>query len=572
MSFQWLKKSWLWFYLGISVFLFLARVILFVSQYGGVEHDSGWYIGVARNLAERGIYASYTNTLVEEGKGAFPSIHHRFSVQDENGFSYFPAGVTVGPGYIFPQAFIFKIFGFGWWQLRSWPLLAYGLLLGLLFYLIWFLGGFIALVLFQLWLWLYPQLTINFAFEAFGETIALFYLLSSFFLFYLSGIKKRKNSLVFLAGVFASLTILTKNLFALTLFAFAPIALAELVSQRQFKSWLKRWFLFALGLSLPFIAFEAYRYFSLTTQFGRVGYSAINEDIRLTWQSGGSGLGNFNFKNLDRLFILRKFLVWSDIGIYRFKWPFLFLTLSPLLLLPFTKEKRRPLLFLLFFASLISFVWFLLISPTGWGRHVWQGLVLGMMLLSLVVGRFLTATKAFWLTKAMALLMLGLLFWPAFSSPNTMASFKLTGGEIIRWRSISTQRLLPGFPVTPIFSLKDQKELQAFFLSHIEKKDRIYFHQGFLVAEASPLVDKVFYPLLRYQDSPGNQIGKASQDSPEGKAYLLFGPYQRGEWSIVGENYFPYQTRKFCAETVFNNPSYTLCRLRKGLSRSQVLD
>ncbi len=125
-------------FIVVSVIVFLLRVLFFAAPYGSVEHDSGWIMGVAKNLALRGIYASYTNTITEEGAGDFPSIHHRFSVQDENGYSYFPAGASVGPGYILPEAGIIRVFGSGWWQYRAWPLICYTGLLLLLFSL---LGG-----------------------------------------------------------------------------------------------------------------------------------------------------------------------------------------------------------------------------------------------------------------------------------------------------------------------------------------------------------------------------------------------------------------------------------------------
>ena len=103
------RTNWVNIYIFSTAFFFLFRVIFFASEFGAVEHDSGWYLGVARNLAQRGIYASYTNTIREEGIGAQPSIHGRFSVQDNNGYSYFPAGVTAGPGYVIPQAILLKI-------------------------------------------------------------------------------------------------------------------------------------------------------------------------------------------------------------------------------------------------------------------------------------------------------------------------------------------------------------------------------------------------------------------------------------------------------------------------------
>ena len=69
-----IKKNKLWLYLILTTFLFLIRVISFASDYGGIEHDSGWHLGMARNLAERGIFASYTNTLTEENESIQMSI------------------------------------------------------------------------------------------------------------------------------------------------------------------------------------------------------------------------------------------------------------------------------------------------------------------------------------------------------------------------------------------------------------------------------------------------------------------------------------------------------------------
>ena len=76
-------------YFLVTVGLFLFRVVWFAANFGSIEHDSGWFLGVAKNLANRGIYASYINTVEVEGAGVYPSLRRGLSIQDEKGFSCF---------------------------------------------------------------------------------------------------------------------------------------------------------------------------------------------------------------------------------------------------------------------------------------------------------------------------------------------------------------------------------------------------------------------------------------------------------------------------------------------------
>jgi hypothetical protein len=38
----------------------VVRIVVFVNEYGGVEHDGGWALGISRSVAERGVYTSLT--------------------------------------------------------------------------------------------------------------------------------------------------------------------------------------------------------------------------------------------------------------------------------------------------------------------------------------------------------------------------------------------------------------------------------------------------------------------------------------------------------------------------------
>ena len=300
-------------YFLVTVGLFLFRVVWFAANFGSIEHDSGWFLGVAKNLANRGIYASYINTVEVEGAGVYPSLRRGLSIQDEKGFSYFPAGVTVGPGYVFPQALLLKIFGNGYWQYRLWPLITYMGLLFSLFYLVWSLAGMWGLVIFQIWLWAVPQMTTTFAYEGFGEHIALFYLLVGYCLFLKAYQGKRSKVFFFFAGCFFAFAILTKLLFLITLCAFLPVALWEAYTKRnELKRVFWRWISLFAGFVVPVFLFEIYRFASIVPIFGIHLWNILNANTRLEFLYGGSGLhtlGSFNWT-----FIFQKLMIWPDVG------------------------------------------------------------------------------------------------------------------------------------------------------------------------------------------------------------------------------------------------------------------
>lgn len=557
------KKNAMFFYIPITVLFFVLRAIFFAASFGGVEHDSGWYLGVAKNLALRGIYASYTNTISEEGEGAHSSIHGRFSVQDDKGFSYFPAGVTAGPGYIFPEAFFLKAFGNGFWQYRLWPLSAYAILLFSLFFIVWQIGGLPSLLIFQVWLWAVPQLTTTYAYESYSEDIAFLFLLLSFGLYYLSTRSKKENWFIFFSGLFLSFSFLTKNLFFLLGLSFLLPLLWEVWKYRkQVIKVIIRWMLFAIGFALPVGLYEGYRYLFLVSHFGFAGWSAINEDIKLTFQSGGSGITSLNLKNLNWVFMLKKINIWLDVGI---KQPFLIWTillLSPLVVFKYSPKRLRVLIVLFYSSLLISFSWFILISPTGWARHVWQGIVLGMIIVSVTFGLSVRNTlknfkkSAFGIlliTVSLTVLLLGVVRYESLKM-----GFNLNQDTIEEWRRGRFIRGLEGLPSHPILSLSDQKGLTVFFKDNIKTQDRVYYAGWFIHAEASSLVDKVFYTLDRYfaldQKNPDN-----------GKSYLILGPYQQGPWALEPANYVSDKMSEMCEKDVFKNSSYSLCLLRRGL-------
>ncbi|NUQ65082.1 MAG: phospholipid carrier-dependent glycosyltransferase [Pirellulales bacterium] len=248
----------------------LARVVVFADHFGGVAQDSGWYLGVAKNLAHRGIYASYSNAIPEEPPGAWESILGRMNVQDAAGFTYFPAGVTVGPGYVVPEAMVLSLFGDGWWQYRLWPLLTYWGMLVVLLWLAVRMGGIASAALLCLWFWFVPQLSITTAYEAYSEPAALFWLLLSVACYDRARRGGPRAGFFYgAAGVLLSLATLTKALAMLAAPVFFLAALVELrAGRRRLRLWITDWVLFAVGFLVPNATFSLYRYVVLVFWLG----------------------------------------------------------------------------------------------------------------------------------------------------------------------------------------------------------------------------------------------------------------------------------------------------------------
>ncbi|MDE2590851.1 MAG: hypothetical protein KGL95_14445, partial [Patescibacteria group bacterium] len=483
--------------------LFLFRVVVFASQFGGIEHDSGWYLGEAKNLALRGVYASYTNTVVNDGVGAFPSIHGRFSVQDANGYVYFPAGVSVGPGYVIPESVIIKLFGSGFWQYRAWPLIGFTAMLALTLFIVYETGGMLGLILFAIWMWFLPQFTTQFAYEAFGEDIAFGFLLAGFFLLHISTVLKKKKFLaLFIAGVFLALSYLTKTLFVISVVGVAAFIIPDFFrSVRSQKiAFLKRWGLCIAGFLLPILLFQVYEQGYIVSQFGNSGWHAVTEDNRISFAINGSGIDAMNLHGITHLdwnFVYKKFLVWVNLGISQAVVVWLAFLLLPIGIYTCVEKKYRTFLCSLYIAAFVPVVWYLLFASFGWARHIWQGLIIAMVLFCICIGSIflrMHTLKNKLIFLAVGVFGLALILKPHMFNGNLFFSQQ----TIEDWRSIREVTGLNGFPSNDTFSLSDEKGLVTFFSSHITAKDRVYYVGWFLNAEVSPLVDKVFYPLERF--------------------------------------------------------------------------
>jgi len=530
-------------FVAITSLLFISRVFLFIStQDVGVEHDSGWYLGMARNVAEKGLYASYVNTVAtSDNQGSFPSIHGRFSAQDKNGFIYFPAGVTVGPVYILPESLFIKLFGHGWVQYRLWPFIAFCLLVPLIFYSILQIGSLFALAFFQVWLWFYPQILLNQSYEALSEHIALLMLLLGFIFLQKVATTPKKINFLVLSGLFLGLSVQTKNVYALgVIFSFTSVL--YLGKKWWGDSRLKYTLVFLFFLFLPTILFELYRFVILFSQFGFVGYWQNNIDIKRTWGSGGSGTIILR-TGINPRFVYNKLAVWRHLGVdpFAFVWPLILST-------PFYKQKNSFLFWNMFFSSLFFFGWFSLLSSTGWFRHIFPAIIMGMILISYSLEALFDFSIK---TKNKAILLMFCLFLTHIliqicSSSLSIPQFIISKNRVIQLSKTPYPNKMQGPLSHPLFSKKSQDEVASFIVKEVGIKKRICFYEWALVAELPVLVDRVFFPFPRCKSGD----------------VLVVGPYQKGIYALKHTNY-PYIKENICTKTLFVNDMYTLCTIGK---------
>jgi len=553
------KKSLLYsrinIYLILSTLLFLARVIIFASSHGGIETDDGWRLAVAKNLAHRGIYATYTNPITEEGVGVHISAHGRPAVQDESGLCYFPTAWS--PGYVFPQALMIRIFGNGWWQYRLWPLITYAGLLILSFHTVYTVGGLFALLAFQIWLWATPQLTITFAYTSYSEHIALLYTLISFLFYSKGSFENRKIWYMVLAGFFLGCAIVTKLIYVLVALAYAPVLIWEMyLYRKEARERYLGWIGFAFASILPLFFFECYRYISLVPRFGLDGWKATIEDLWLKFMHDGSGIptvGRFHWTLISEKL---RCWIYAGFGTVWLAWFGYFIS-------PFSLSRRvcmshKIVFYLMYASAALAFLWYIAFSPFPFTRRVWQGLILGMMLICIGLGiimrdRLSSLTKENITIICIILIIIGV----AVNYEKVELKPFLDSATINNWRI--ARRNGKGMPHGSINSMKDQKDTLRFFAETMSEKDRVFFANWYIVAEMSALADKVFYPLTRYFKNNG-------QNPDGGGSFLILGPYQHGAWSMTGREYVENAVRLLCNEVVFSNESYILCDLKEPIT------
>lgn len=241
----------------------LVRVIAFVNVYGGIEHDSGWSLGVARSVAERGAYTSLISTIIDPTIVGDVNVHGDFAVQTRDGRIWFRI-TSIGPTSTLLYALVLKIFGTNFWALRAGPLIVYTFFLIFAAYALHQLAGLGAIVLFYIFLFCYPRISIFLSYEALGEMPAMFFILCALLGFSAALQKPRPRWRYFLAvGIIAGLAIYAKLLALLSLagiFIWAGVLLLTDKKKLQFIEAL----CLGIGMALVAVVWESIRLVILT--------------------------------------------------------------------------------------------------------------------------------------------------------------------------------------------------------------------------------------------------------------------------------------------------------------------
>jgi hypothetical protein len=541
----------------------LIRLVVFINVYGGVEHDSGWFLGLARSLAETGRYSTMVSTIADPTPGGHENIYGQYNVQDEQGRVYFFTESGVYGAGIIPNAIIIKLFGLGFWQYRAGPLLFFLAGLLLVSYLLYRFGGLLAVLMNHLFLFFYPNLIIFLGYEAMGEIFSLTYVLLAFVLFMIAIQVKRRHYLWFLAcGLAAGLAITTKPIAFLSL---GGLVLAWLLLFWKKQSSLKEGLMMAGGWALVPVLWELIQLVSLTAIFDFQTYqSHLAERIDFFSNEGGSGLGIQGPGNFD--FFWHKLLIVREISSANDVISFIILLIifisGPLLIwYHFNDKLQRSVAILLWGGWFTHSLWFVALSKNGWMRHDWYALMLAVFLLSLLVvyAWRMICERPRWPDVIFGSLLAGVLLIGFGQQLNT-ASLLVSNKLVERWYNehLATDHTRIPWILIP----RQAQQATVDFIARLPSTARIFYPEGHKSAEMAVLTGHILYPIERRHLMP-----------PAEGDIVLIGPSLISPWRKRTEAHIsPAERQAFmeevmkqvtreCPRIVFENNYYIICAL-----------
>jgi hypothetical protein len=354
--------------IGVAV-LFFVNVASWVVADSLCCADDAFFAVVAKNLAfGRGYLASYPDPVLPEGRAG-----------------RFDPGVTLGPTMILPAGAAIKLLGNEYWVPGAVTL---GLIIGLLAYVIWEfarrVGSQLATAVFVLvLLWLLNVSTAGHHFAhwyAFlGEIPATLLVVLGFMRITRMGAAPRDLAI---GGALFSLAVLTKTITAIMI----PVAAMGLwwatnprwASRfRPSRLVVTRLLIFGIGVLIPLLAFEIYQLIDL----GPEAYLTIKRaELGFISGHGGSGIGTLLSDRAWREMAHTITNNWGTLTRYFKGTLFASLTLSGALAASVLATRCRNELgrfaFLLIAAFWLHFLWWLVLSNTGWIRHLLPALLL----------------------------------------------------------------------------------------------------------------------------------------------------------------------------------------------------
>lgn len=551
---------------ALTAFLILyqmIRLIAFVNVYGGLENDGGWFLGVARSLAEKGIYTTMVSTLPDPNVKAGPDINQEFfQLQDEDGRIFFFVEGTVGPTRIIPDAIIIKLFGSGFWQFRTASLLFYLLFLILASGLLLSTGGLLAVLLFHAYLFFYPHLSVFLGYEALGEVPVITCVLFSFALYARATTSSTNRTCwFFLSGLIAGLAIMSK---LISLLSLTGLGFLWLILYLQQKTTLKEGLITVAGVVFLPLAWVLTQLITIIRLFGLDTY-VQHAQQRLNFFSEGSGIIGEHTTETTHFFWHKFFLI-SEISHPNPVLSSITLIVvaigGPFLMWHFRRNQLRQNLAILLWGGWLGHtLWFIIRAENGWVRRYWVALILAILLLSLLWSVLLhqARMRPTRLNLSLVVVMTFLIGVSFYSQLHT-ATFFMSDSLIEYWyqKHLAAARTRLPWIIVP----RTDQEAAVTALQQLPDSARIFYLENYKSAEMAALSGRIFYPIQRRQLMP-----------PAEDDVVLVGPSVISRWrkpaqaptSQVKQQAFIDEilkrVKRDCPHLIFENSNYIICAL-----------
>jgi hypothetical protein len=535
--------------ISLLIVLQMVRIVVFVNEYGGVEHDGGWALGISRSVAERGVYTSLTSTVVDPSVQTGLNYDDQFTIQDEMGREYFFVAHTTGPGVVLPNALVFKMFGVSFWSSRLASLIFFFLFLVLTAAILYFLQGLMSIIVFHLYLFFFPQLYISLGYEAFGEMPSMVYGLTSFILFvYATQTGKRPLVWYFASGVLAGIAMNTR---LATVIIFCGLGVVWLILFWQKKTTLKSALAVISGALLVAVLWQLIVLVSLMRVSNLLIYSNHvwgRIDFFLRTVKGITPVAEG-----VELFLLKAIIISELSYSHLLVSLLLFVTtaICGVLLIKYLQgdSARQNMIIILWTAWLVYTIWFLNGPKNAWVRYYWYGIVWMVMILGATFGVFIRQIKERPnVLNISGSLFLALLFAFSFGQQPQALNVFITPEliEVWRQRQLTTRdTYLPWI----IVSRREQAEVAEFILN-LPPEANIYYPEGHKTAELSFLTNRVFYTLPRRI-----LMGTNPQD------VVIMGPAIISPWKKEQQQRLDIleTIHRECPSIIWESPNYIIC-------------
>jgi len=546
----------------------VIRLIVFANVYGGVQTDSGQYSAMARSLAERGTYTTMDSTIVDPTvKVGHYGTAGRIDVQDEEGRIWFWTVTGVGPGSIVPNAVILKIFGVSFWTLKIMTFLFVAMFLLLASFFLYYVGGIVSVLLFNVFLIFYPHLLIPLGIEPYGEIATIVYILLAYLLF----IKARQTSshktiYFFLCGVVCGLTLVTRLIGLFSLLSIFTLWFSLYVWQRYRPDSypgkqlvFKHILVMGAGLIILPVLWELYKFVALINAADFESYKLFTM-ARLNFIQNDSTTNGINITGASvGELLLAKLLIVSQISnpnSILSAIMFIVIAVSGPWLIYYHREKtaRQNIILLFWLGWLIHTVWFIVLCNRTTVRHDWYALIFGIILFCWLFSyawqraKNNPQLKTFSVAGLVTLILLVNLF-----SQRYAVGFFIPDRVVEVWRlnHLATDTLIGKYEqhMPWILIPRAQQQEAIDFINQLPATSHVYHVGSLHVSELPVLVGRIFYPLQRRPLMPHSDQDVVILNN-------AFNPWRRPQELVES---IKQEIKRQCPQVLLENDYYIIC-------------